>query len=256
MRRCIKNTGALPRGGPPRPVARRAYRLGRGDYRVIYSIDDKDALIDIIKIGLNCCELGRNSVELRVWKRLKSNNGGAKMKRCSRCKKLKDESKFARQRRGRDGLSSWCKKCRSEYSYWYYQTGGKHAKKYRSYEDSHRVVDGVKQKRCPKCKGWKDESEFGKGRSRRDGLADACRKCERKRVRKYYGTGPGCVKRHYKYEQTHRIVEGVKEKRCRKCSKWKPESEFSKHRYSKDGLDVWCKKCLRKAHKQRLAERN
>lgn len=198
----------------------------------------------------------RPTFDLKLRTKPKSNNPRAKMKRCSRCKKLKDESNFARERRCRDGLSSWCKKCRSEYNYWYNRTGGKHAKRYRSYEDSHRVVDGVKQKRCRKCKRWKDKSEFGKNRSQRDGLADACKKCERKRVRKYYGTGTGPVKRRYKYEQSHRIVKRVKEKRCRKCKKWKPESEFGKHRRSKDGLDVWCRNCLRKAHKQRLAERN
>jgi len=45
-----KKYGGLAPRGLPKPVARRAYRLGRGDYRVIYSIDDKDALIDIVTV--------------------------------------------------------------------------------------------------------------------------------------------------------------------------------------------------------------
>lgn len=178
------------------------------------------------------------------------------MKRCTRCKKLKDESKFGRDRRREDGLANWCKKCKSECSYHYYRTDGKHAKKYRRYEDSHRVADGVKQKRCPKCKRWKNESEFSRNRNRRDGLADACKKCELKRVRRYYGIDTGRLKKYYRYEQSHRIVKGVKEKRCRKCKKWKAESEFYRHRRNKDGLDVWCKECLRKAHKRHLTVRN
>ncbi|MBW8038838.1 MAG: hypothetical protein FVQ85_02430 [Planctomycetes bacterium] len=64
------------------------------------------------------------------------------------------------------------------------------------------------------------------------------------------------VKKYYKYQQIHRVVDGVKKKRCRRCSKWKAESMYYKRRRNKDGLYVWCKECANKAtnksRKQRL----
>jgi hypothetical protein len=176
----------------------------------------------------------------------------ARKKQCPRCKKRKDESQFGRNRSRRDGLSLWCKKCAGEYRRWYYSTDGRHTRPYRKYEQSHRIVEGAKQKLCPKCKKWKDESGFSKNQARRDGLSDSCRKCERERVRKYSRADGRRVKKHYRYEESHRIVEGVKEKRCRKCRTWKAESEFYKHRRNKDGLDVWCRECANKAQKRRL----
>jgi len=41
----------------PRPIgsqklsAREQYRIRQGDYRIVYSIDDKELLVDIVKIG-------------------------------------------------------------------------------------------------------------------------------------------------------------------------------------------------------------
>ncbi|MHC4158329.1 MAG: hypothetical protein ACYSSO_04535 [Planctomycetota bacterium] len=107
------------------------------------------------------------------------------------------------------------------------------------------------KKRCPRCRKLKEAGEFHNNSSRKDGLADACKKCELKRVRKYYGKPGQPVKRRYKYEQTHRKVGRVKQKRCRKCMKWRPESEYYKHRHNKDGLDAWCKKCVSKSQRGR-----
>ena len=47
-----------------------------------------------------------------------------------------------------------------------------------TYEDEHRVVDDVRQKLCRKCGVWKDESEFHKNASRKDGLARWCKVCK------------------------------------------------------------------------------
>ena len=63
-----------------------------------------------------------------------------------------------------------------------------------------------------------------------------------------------------KYEDFHRIVDGVKQKLCRKCNEWKPESEFHKNASCKDGLAASCKVCKAKAAQQyrekRRAEKN
>ncbi len=115
-------------------------------------------------------------------------------------------------------------------------------------------------KRCARCKEQKTESEFGKKRQSKDGLSSWCKKCKCEYARKYYRENRGDVKKYYVYEQSHRVVDGVKEKRCRKCGKWKPESKFYKQRRHKDGLANRCKECAdkdtNKAHKQRLAVRN
>jgi hypothetical protein len=63
-----------------------------------------------------------------------------------------------------------------------------------------------------------------------------------------------------KYEDFHRVVDGVKQKLCRKCNEWKPESEFHKNASCKDGLAASCKVCKAKAARQyrerRKAEKN
>ena len=114
-------------------------------------------------------------------------------------------------------------------------------------------------KRCARCKEQKTESEFGKKRQSKDGLKSWCKKCEREYARKYYKKyykrNRGDVKKYYAYEQSHRVVDGVKEKRCRKCGKWKPESKFYKQSKHKDGLANRCKECkdkdTNKARKRR-----
>ncbi len=116
-------------------------------------------------------------------------------------------------------------------------------------------------KRCSKCKKRKTESEFGKKRQSKDGLKSWCKKCESEYARKYYWGNRGDVKKYYTYEKAHRTREGVKEKRCRRCRKWKAESEFYKKRSHKDGLAYQCKPCADKAsnksrRKRGLAVRN
>lgn len=115
-----------------------------------------------------------------------------------------------------------------------------------------------KMKRCTKCKKWKDKSEFSIQSSRKDGLRYWCKKCECEYMHNRYHEGRPSSRRYREYEEYHRLVNGVKQKRCSKCKQWKPESEFCKNRGSRDGLGVWCKKCAseatRKSHKRRLGE--
>ncbi|MHC4439299.1 MAG: hypothetical protein ACYS3S_18240 [Planctomycetota bacterium] len=57
-------------------------------------------------------------------------------------------------------------------------------------------------------------------------------------------------KRSKTYEDLHRVVDDVKQKFCRKCSEWKPKSEFHKNASSKDGLAGSCKTCKAEAAKE------
>jgi len=58
------------------------------------------------------------------------------------------------------------------------------------------------------------------------------------------------LKKRLRYEERQRVVNGVREKSCSKCGKWKSESQFSKDRDSKDGLTGWCKECSNMARRK------
>jgi len=167
------------------------------------------------------------------------------MKQCTKCKKLKSKNEFSKNRKNKDGLRYWCKKCEREYIRRYYRRNRGPVKKHFVYEESHRTIDGVEQKRCAKCEKWKDESKFSKNRKNKDGLWCWCKKCEREYKRRYYRRNRGPVKKRFVYEESHRTIDGVKQKRCTKCEKWKDESKYSKDRYGKDGLSYDCKDCVR-----------
>ncbi len=121
------------------------------------------------------------------------------------------------------------------------------SKKYYKYEETHQTFNGVKHKRCSKCKKWKDKTKFGKRSTYRDGLSSWCKDCCRERAREHYKKAGKGSKQYRRYEEYHRVVDGVEQKRCRKCKKWKAESEFYKKRQNKDGLAIWCKECANKA---------
>lgn len=52
----------------------------------------------------------------------------------------------------------------------------------RDHEEGHRTVHDVKQKRCTRCKQWKDETQFYRSRRSKDGLKSQCKKCSSKAV--------------------------------------------------------------------------
>jgi len=105
-------------------------------------------------------------------------------KRCSKCKQWKARSEFYRNRRSKDGIGPRCKGCVDAYNKKRYAEGRGIVKKYRRYEDYHRVVDGVIQKECSACKEWKGENRFYKHRRHYHGLADVCKVCADKATNK------------------------------------------------------------------------
>ena len=109
---------------------------------------------------------------------------GRKQKLCIKCNKWKGESQYYKEPRTKDGLGLWCKDCNLEYQRERNRKMGKGLKTLRRYEECHRVVSGVKQKKCRKCKRWKTESEFYKDRSRKDGLQITCKACSDKATNK------------------------------------------------------------------------
>jgi hypothetical protein len=172
---------------------------------------------------------------------------GREQKYCVKCFKWKDESEFNLDRVKKDGLKIKCRDCDKAY---YAELRrkhrkGKNTKIYLRFEQRHRIVDGVREKCCSKCGKWKkeSESEFFKDRSIKDGLSQWCRKCSYKPIKKKFRI-------YLKFAECHRTVNGIKEKYCKKCKKWKRESEYYTSRSNKDGLKGWCKDCSYKPVKK------
>ncbi len=187
-----------------------------------------------------------------VCKRLKLRKAvgfrGQMMKWCNKCKKQKERSEFSKNHENKDGLQHWCKKCMREYKHEYYRRNNDSVKKYFLYEESHRIIDDTKQKYCTKCNRWKDEIQFNMHSRSKDGLGYDCKDCVRAYDRERYKKKVKILKRkYYRYEECHRVVDGVKQKRCRRCKSWKTESDFYKVRSHKDGLSRLCKECANKA---------
>jgi hypothetical protein len=126
-------------------------------------------------------------------------------------------------------------------------------RKYHKYEETHREVDGRKQKYCVKCLTWKDFREFNKDRSSPDGLDMHCRDCTRAHGRARYRKAAKKKKitLYLRYNDRHRTVRGVKQKLCTKCNKWKKQSEYYKSKSEKDGLMVSCRECTYKPNKKK-----
>lgn len=173
---------------------------------------------------------------------------GVKEKRCPICEKWKPESDFSKDRARKDGLRSRCKECNREYERKLLRKKRKgDARQYLRFEDRHRTVRGVQQKLCIRCKEWRNESEFHKSRRLRDGLSLRCKGCSYKPINKPRKPKKKSVRKTLRYEDRHRVFDGVKQKLCHKCKRWKDESEFYKNRSIKDGLNGRCRECSYRA---------
>jgi len=115
-------------------------------------------------------------------------------------------------------------------------------------------------KQCNKCKKFKSKSEFSKNRKNKDGLRYSCKDCMRAYTRERYKKEGKGLKKYCRYEECHRVVDGVKQKRCKRCKRWKTENQYYKHSRGNDRLATWCKECANKAtnkaRKKRVAIRN
>ena len=67
-------------------------------------------------------------------------------------------------------------------------------------------------KTCPKCKERKPRSEFGKNKSRKDGLQYRCKKCACEAAAQYYKENPEYHKQYQK-ENAERIKQYDKQYR-------------------------------------------
>jgi hypothetical protein len=169
---------------------------------------------------------------------------GIKLKRCTKCKRWKEVSEFCKDRARKDGLKIYCNSCNSLYAQKRHRKNKKSVRDYLRYEERHRVIRGFKEKLCSRCKQWKYYSDFYKNSRTKDGLSVSCKECESKRTEHKRKSD----KKYLRFEDRHRIVKGIKQKLCTKCSIWKVEGDFHKNISSRDGLNNLCKDCLRKRY--------
>jgi hypothetical protein len=98
-------------------------------------------------------------------------------KQCKRCKKSKEISEFNKQSSSKDGLSSWCRKCQSEYKKERYK----------------KQIINVKEKKCTKCQDVKKSKHFSKAGSP-DGLGLWCKKCISSYSKEHYNKNKESLK--------------------------------------------------------------
>ena len=88
--------------------------------------------------------------------------------------------------------------------------------------------DSMKQ--CPRCGKILPVSEFGKNKNTKDGLQTYCKSCTNQAVKNSYCKSRG--------------TKGLKTKKCDKCGKVLPISDFSRNKRTTDGLQHYCKNCM------------
>ena len=135
---------------------------------------------------------------------------------------------FNRDKSRKDGYSYLCKKCEAEKEY--------------IYKEKNKKRTNIKipiEKYCPTCKTTLPSKKFSRCKSRKDGLAQRCKKCaaEMQRV-------------HGEKNKKRAVVEIPLEKYCSKCKRTLPSENFNKCKSRKDGLDGICKKCQQKYQKE------
>lgn len=92
----------------------------------------------------------------------------------------------------------------------------------------------IKEKQCTKCKRILPIEKFWLNRCQKDGYEHWCIDC----LKKYRET-------MYKKLEKERSKISITEKKCTKCQRILPISEFSPCRGFRDGYSLWCKKCRR-----------
>lgn len=146
------------------------------------------------------------------------------MKQCYKCNKNKNFDQFYNNKNSKDGKSSYCKECFTQYKR--EKRGSK-----RSYNKRSFISDTHKQ--CTRCKKIIELSEFTKNNSSASGKHSWCKECMTEKALEYRG---GRVFKKLIKTQSH--------KQCRICEQLKPYSEFSGTNKQMESYCFECKKFM------------
>lgn len=162
------------------------------------------------------------------------------MKRCSKCHKLKDMSNFYHDKNRGDGYSTKCKEC--DY------TSRKHRREKLKARTKRQIPKTLK-KICSRCGLNKAVSDFYPERRNVDGYSSWCKSCYLNHSKSY---------RKKLTERPRKNIPKITSKKCPKCKKTKPVSEFYKASSKLDGYSTICKECNSKSsvkYRERIANR-
>lgn len=117
------------------------------------------------------------------------------MKRCGKCRKIKEVCDFYKSKATKDGLHSWCKSCKKEREKF---EASKEYKQFKKLKKEHKkLLKEQNLKKCPLCKQEKLLTEFNKHKNRKDGLTQYCRNCDNQITRQYKENNPNYQKQWY-----------------------------------------------------------
>jgi len=149
-----------------------------------------------------------------------------KEKECSNCHQFKPRDQFYKDRERKDGLTHRCRECHRSKAIEY--------KKRWAIERTRGLIEVPEEKECEKCHQVKPISMFWVCNNRKDGLDYFCIDCNIERHNKMLNK--------WKHEREKNKTT-IKNKRCNKCKKILPVSNFNKSINFKDGFDSFCKNC-------------
>lgn len=149
------------------------------------------------------------------------------MKRCSKCKKLKLEIEFNKDKRTKDGLDYKCKQCVKDKSLNY--------KLKNKIKNSNINFNGTKI--CMTCNKELPKLEFNIKRTTKDGLQYNCKDCfEKEQI----------IRRKKLKNRNISALDLSGKKICCSCKKEYDKINFWKDLSVSDGLDYKCKYCASK----------
>lgn len=183
------------------------------------------------------CEERRSQEYMQQW--TEESTTIPKEKQCQGCNKTLPLDQFRRNKRKKDGHDYLCKDCtklaQEKYSLrWSKERESKN-------KDDFNLFPTF-EKTCCVCHETKPLAMFYERKNAKDGHNASCKKCDLERTKVYIE----------KQKARPKIIP--KNKVCSACKQLLPASKFNKSKHRKDGLDIHCKDCHNKKHKEYQAK--
>lgn len=100
-------------------------------------------------------------------------------------------------------------------------------------------------KYCPRCETVLPVGQFHRNSRRPDGRAFYCRRCMAVFARNWYDRTqkPTVLARQQESEEERERMRNAEKKKCARCKKLLPRSDFNQHKGTADELQGYCRRC-------------